>query len=312
MGEKLVINGHGDEREVRKPDIEVEFITPISQDVRTFQEYGTLFERRQQEREQSFIIPEHIEIKIHSDKPILLVPFGDIHAGGEEVDYKRVTREISQVANTSGVFAITLGDLTNSMFWGGAGQDHDIGSFGEQNNYMRAAVSILAKQKKLLASWAGDHDMWSTKTGESIYESFRMMGIHYLEGVSYISLWVGNELYKISGAHRHNGFSIYNKTHGAMRMYRDEGEGSDICITAHMHKKGINQQPVKSFGGDQTLIHLIAIGAYKRSDEYLRKKGYPRLKDEEMGAQSILLSPTEHDIQVFWDVEKGLKALENH
>ncbi|MFZ5845005.1 MAG: hypothetical protein ACOY0S_00875, partial [Patescibacteria group bacterium] len=124
-----------------------------------------------------------------------------------------------------------------------------------------------------------------------------------------ISLWVGDQLYKISGAHRHNGFSIYNRAHPALRLYRDGAEGADICITAHTHAKACLRQPIKRFGGEQEDVHFLSLGAYKRSDEYMRKRGYHRLADRALGAQSILLWPRRKQIEVLWDVERGLERL---
>jgi hypothetical protein len=260
---------------------------------------------------ETFSIPEHVEIKIHTDKPILLVPFADIHGGAEEVDYKRFAQEVEMVGETDGVYAISLGDLTDSMFWGGSGQDKDLGSYEEQNGYMRSVFKYLTGRRKMLASWAGDHDKWSADRGETIYRQFVEMGVYYLEGVSYMTLNVNDTPYRIVGAHRHNGYSIYNKSQAAQRIFRDSGWGADIALVAHNHKKGYNPQPFKGFGGDEYVVHLIQLAPYKYSDEYLRKKGYPRLKSEEMGAFSILLYPDQKEIEVLWDIKKGLKRLKH-
>ncbi|MCG3203935.1 MAG: hypothetical protein KCHDKBKB_00612 [Elusimicrobia bacterium] len=292
------------------PHDTVEHITPIASDDRSFRELGDLFVRRQAEREQARGIPEHVEFKVHTKYPILLVPFGDVHAGGEDVDYKRFMEEIEFVAGTPGAYAMALGDLTDSFFWGKDGQDGQLGAYVEQNKFARAALRMLGEQEKLIACWKGDHDGWSASMGETMYDEFTStVKSHYLEGVSYVSLWVGDQVYKISGAHRHNGFSIYNKAHAALRIYRDSGEGSDIAITAHNHRKAVITQPVKRFGGDQENVTYIAVGAYKKSDGWLRKQGYARLDDAEIGPQSILLWPNQKKIETYWTVSEGLQRL---
>lgn len=292
------------------PADKVEHITPIAKDERSFAELGDIFIRRQQEREVARGIPEHVEYKVHTQYPILLVPFGDVHAGGEDVDYKRFVQEVQWVAGTPGAYAMALGDLTDSFFWGKDGQDGQLGAFVEQNKFARAALRMLGQEEKLIACWKGDHDGWAGGMGETMYDDFvGTVKSHYLEGVSYVSLYVGDQVYKISGAHRHSGFSIYNKAHAALRIYRDSGEGSDICITAHNHRKAIISQPVKRFGGGQDNVHYLAIGAYKKSDNWLRKQGYARLDEAEIGPQSILLWPDQKKIETYWTVTEGLERL---
>jgi len=167
----------------------------------------------------------------------------------------------------------------------------------------------LANKKKLLVAWTGDHDhSWQAERGETMYDRFiRELNTHVLHGVSYLSLYVGDQLYRISGAHRHNGFSIYNKAHAALRLYRDDAFGSDICLTAHTHGKAYLTQTVKRFGGEVDKVHFISIGAYKRSDRFLRKKGYHRLGDDEIGGQSLILYPDRKKVEVCWSITSGLE-----
>jgi len=288
----------------------VHFLTPSTRNARSFGKWTDIFTRRQEERKEAFGIPEHVEIAIDTDEPILLVPFGDVHAGALETDYKRWAREVALVAETPGAYALSLGDMTDSFFWGGAAQDSDIGSYGEQNEYLRTGLMLLGERSKLLAAWLGDHDGWVMNFGDTVYDDFIVATkAYYLEGVSYISLKVGDILYRISGAHRHNGFSIYNKAHPALRLYRDSAEGSDIAITAHTHQKAHITQPVKTFGGEAFLGNFLAVGSYKSTDEYARKKGFSRQDYDQMGAQSILLWPDKKRVEVMWDVETGIHRL---
>lgn len=287
----------------------VEFRTPIPEQNKPFREWAEIFSRRQVERS-AYNAPEHVEISIDAKRPILLIPFGDVHAGGADVDYDRFYKEVDASAKTSGTYVLTLGDITDSFFWGRETQDGAIASYKEQNEFMRSALKMFSDNKKLLAGWRGDHDGWAVAMGEDIYNRFvREFGAYFLDGPSYISLTVGNQLYKISGAHQHGGFSIYNKAHPALRLYRDSSEGADICITAHQHQKGYLTQATKRYGGESETVHYISIGAYKRSDRFLRKKGYSRLTDDMIGPQSILLWPDRKKIQVYESVESGLEAL---
>lgn len=293
-----------------QPKIEsVEFVTPLKNDDRSFQEWSDIFIRRQEER-QVFQPPRHIEIRIKTEKPILLGLFGDLHAGGENIAYKRLQSDVEYMSGTPGTFVLTAGDVTDSFFWGRDAQDGEIGSFKEQNAYAFSVLKLFADNKKLLAGWRGDHDGWALQTGEDIYSRFnRELNAHFLDGVAHVSLWVGNQLYKISGAHRHGGFSIYNKAHAALRLYNDSARGADIAFTAHTHQKGYITQSVKEFGGEEKNVHFISVGPYKQGDRYLDKMGYNEITDDGIGAQTILLRPDKKQIQVYDTVEQGLEML---
>lgn len=290
----------------------VQFVTPLGSWDKPFSEWADIFIRRQEERLE-FSPPKHIEIKIDTDKAILLGLFGDLHVGGEKVAYERLKNDVEYMAGTQGTFVLAAGDVTDSFFWGRDAQDGELASFKEQNAFAFSALKLFADNKKLLAGWRGDHDGWALQSGEDIYSRFvRELGAHYLDGVSYVSLHVGDQLYKISGAHRHGGFSIYNKAHAALRLYNDSARGSDIAFTAHTHQKGYITQSVKDFGGQENTVHFISVGPYKQGDRYLDKMGYNEITDAGIGAQTILLRPDKKQIQVFATVEEGLEALSLH
>lgn len=94
----------------------VDFLTPIPEQDKPFSEWAEIFERRQAERS-AYNAPEHVEIAINTEKPILVIPFGDVHAGGADVDYNRFYREVDASANTRGTYVLTLGDITDSFFF---------------------------------------------------------------------------------------------------------------------------------------------------------------------------------------------------
>lgn len=260
--------------------------------------------RRQEEREKSLETSNHVKIEISTPEPITLVFFGDVHAGSDQVDYKRLTREINYVRDTPNCYAIAVGDLIDGYFWGGATQGEDIADVSEQYLFMDEALKAL--KGKLLVGFAGDHDTWANKTGVTMYHKFEEEHkAHYMEGVGYISLKVGEVEYKLSGAHRHNGFSVYNHAHASIRLLLDDSEGSDICFTAHTHKKAIDIQDVKEFGGGAREVYFLALGTYKKSDVYSRKKGFSALSENQMGATALILDPKERKITPIWNLLRG-------
>lgn len=284
---------------------------PLDFSEKKFDELSDMMIRRQEEREKLTGIPDHVTITIDTDKPIQLICFGDLHSGAEAVDYRRIKREINYVKNTPNCYALALGDLVDGFFWGGATQGEDIANFTEQELYIRGALNEL--RGKLLVAWSGQHDhKWPSKTGNSMYFNFQSeFGAHYMEGVGYVTLKVGEQDYKISAAHKHKGFSIYNSTQSAERLYREAAEGADIVITADRHKKSFHERTVKMFGGGARLLYLASLGTYKQTDSFARGEGYPRLAPEEMGASGFILDPSEKRVETIWKIGSRIRITDS-
>lgn len=286
---------------------QIEFQTPLHNAPQDFSWWQERMTSEQQRRKESIGTPETVDIKINTDKPIMLYSFGDVHAGGQDVDYDLFGQHVGIIRDMPNTYAFALGDLTDSFFFTPAVYD-EIAIPDEQILYMQSALREM--KGKLLCAWNGDHDGWSSKIGASQYLNFtRDFEAHYLEGVSYVNLTVGEQLYKISGCHRHNGFSIYNNAHAAMRLMRDDGEGGDAFITAHMHNKAVSQQYVKEFGGGSRDVSFLSLGTYKETDSYSKKKGFHRKDREQMGGIGMILHPDRRLIEPVLDLQTGAERL---
>jgi hypothetical protein len=285
---------------------------------RTFDEWTKIVLRRQQERKEVLGIPESVEVEIDSEKPICLAMIPDVHAGGEDVNYHRFVRDVDIIRSIK-AFAVTVGDLTDSFFFM-PGVDEQLTSSEEEVLYVKSALGLLAEGGRLLAGWGGDHDLWGRdKMGaHSLYaEFYDRFGAYYLEGVSYLTIGLNNGerlvKYPFVGSHRHNGYSVYNDCHAALRQLRDEGiaPNSDhiISFTAHKHWKGSLTQIHKVHGGDEVCFHCLALGSYKESDRYSRKRGYPRKKEKSQGATAVILYPGEQKVDICWDMDEAMEKM---
>lgn len=295
----------GGSRVVRRSD----FPSP-----RNFKEWTSVILRQQKDRKELLGIPEHVSVDIQTTKPILVGLVGDVHAGGAEVDYQRFANDVNDIKSVGG-YTITVGDLTDSFFFMPEVGEQII-SGDEQVLYMQSALEHLADRNKLLAAWGGDHDMWSKdKSGaHTLYHQFHQkFGAHYLEGVSYLDVNLQNGrdtvTYPFVGSHRHNGYSVYNDAHASLRQYRDEGVGAMVSFTAHNHKKAHLEQTHKLHGGHEVVVHSIALGSYKISDRYSRKKGFAVSDDASLGAFGLILDPDQRDVEVCWTIEDAIKKL---
>ena len=279
-----------------------------------FEKWTQRIVERQAERNELLGIPESAEVTIEASKPILVALIGDVHAGGIDVDYERFGRDIDLIKSVGG-YAVTVGDLTDGYFFM-PGVNSQIMPGQEQVLYMQAALDKLAEDDKLLAGWPGDHDMWATdKMGaSSLYAGFNeKYGAPLFDGVSYLTINLDNGggpvPYRFVGSHRHKGFSVYNDAHASLRQYRDEGVMSDVSFTAHNHVKACLEQTHKLHGGKEVVVRNVALGAYKKSDRYSRKMGWPRKDDAGIGAFGLILTPGEKSIDVCWTISEAVNRL---
>ena len=118
---------------------QVEFLTPLHSAPQDFNWWTERMRQEQTRRKESIGTPEHVEIKINTDKPVLLYSFGDVHAGGQDVDYDLFARHIGIIRDMPNAYAFALGDLTDSFFFTPAVYD-EIAIPDEQILFMQASM----------------------------------------------------------------------------------------------------------------------------------------------------------------------------
>ncbi len=254
----------------------------------TLDEWTEEFTRRKDLREEFECLPDEVEIRIETNQPIIIATIGDIHAGGGEVDYELLRRDIRFVASHPNAYAILGGDLMDAFFFNPA-QDMQIGSWNEQRMFSFAVLEEL--KDKILYMEQGDHDMWAGRTGTTIYEEIRSrFNIPIVRGSSRIRLNLPDVCYQIVSAHQLPGHSMYNDVHPEMREARFGTQGADIYLGFHTHKKAFHKQMVDSFDGCKEQLY-ISSGPYKYSDEYSKKKGWSKQGVKRRGAVFMVVYP---------------------
>lgn len=280
---------------------------------RDFEAWTEIVTRQQEERKEILDIPEKVEVEIRTRRPFLLSLFGDVHAGSERVDYKRFAEDVEATKEVEG-FSITMGDLTDSYFFN-PGEDEQIMAGEEQVLYAQSALEKLAEGGRLIAGIGGDHDLWSKDRmgAHTLYHEFHeRFGAHYLEGPSKITVKVndGEEEvdYKIVGAHKARGHSIYHPTHTPLRQ-EFGARGCDVSVTAHTHEKGHLRKVIPDFEGNERVVDYISLGAYKESDRYSRKQGFRAIGEAGQGGFGLVLHPGQKKVEVHWTIKGAAKRL---
>lgn len=269
---------------------------------RDFGYWSNRFINRQVEYgETSDVETDHVTIQFKGDTIINFI--GDCHVGSPYTHYKRLEDEVNAIVSTPNSYAILCGDVIDGFFFNPA-QMEQMEQTPEQYQYMNAMVNYLARNGKLLIGFGGDHDGWAKKMGIDPYMMLNGIGSYYMQGVGHLTAKVDDQEYKITGAHRLPGFSIYNSTHPEMRASR-EIQGADIYFSGHTHKKGQSGQPVQLFGGESRWTHFISLGPYKPTDEYARKIGYAQQDVESMYGCAVVLKSGYKEVLYFNDILKA-------
>ena len=275
------------------------FETPLAER-KSFTDYWSPRFIQRQEEYQSAQEQTTNHVTISFPDSILLNFIGDTHVGGD-CDYRRLEQEVRSIIETPNSYVMVLGDLIDGFFFNEA-QMAEIEQAPEQIKYVRSLLSYLGENHKLLIGWKGDHDRWHDKMGHSMYSDFAEFTHAYLmKGVGYATLKVGSQEYKLTGAHRLPGSSIYNKNHPQKRALVFGGAyGSDIVVSAHNHQKGYSIETLTGFGNEEHKVHQIALGAYKCQDDYSQKLGFAKQTPSQLFGSSVRLDSQEHSIR-YWD-----------
>jgi len=270
--------------------------------VPTIDEWTEEFARRRDLRSEFEDLPQEINVEIKTNQPIVIATIGDTHTGGTEVDYELLRHDIRFVASHPNAYAVLGGDIIEGLFFN-PGQDLQLGSWNEQRMYNLALLDEL--KNKILWLECGDHDMWSGKTGTTIYNEIRQRyGFPIVRGSSRCNLKLPGVTYKIVSAHQLPGSSMYNDNHPQKREAVFGTQGADIYISFHNHKKAFQKQEVDMYDECKEQL-LVASGSYKYADEYSRKKGWGVQRPAKRGGVFIVVYPEVKRMEAYGTAEEA-------
>lgn len=234
--------------------------------------------------------------------PAVINFMSDLHAGHPTTHYDRIDKEVNSIVKNPEGFVFLVGDLIDNMHWN-PGQFEEMEQTPEQVGYIHAMINYLADNGKLLGSWDGDHDGWLAKSGMDIRTLLFIMGIHSMQGPTYVNAHLEQADYRIMGAHQLPGHSMYNNTHPQMRAERfGGGRGADVIVSGHNHQKGHAEDYSREWPGEPHLVHYLALGSYKPEDSWLNKKGFPPQRAKQMYGSAVRLDNRKKHILYYEDI----------
>ncbi len=245
-----------------------------------------------------------LDVKIKTDRPIIIQFLADMQFGGAKIDIELFERYTDYIINTPDLYLVLLGDELDSFFSGfySALPVHTQ-IFSPEQQYMFFEKWLEAIEHKLLFStWDNHSDMrYEKHLGWSPAAALRAKFAPYFDGHAQVNLKVGKTSYKICASHFFKGKSKYNPLHGVMSFAREQVQDADIYVQADQHQCFTGHGSLA--GRDR--IYLMT-GTLQNGDDYTNRFFTPFSQTE---MPSIVLHPDRREMSVHRTMEAGAAQL---
>lgn len=212
-------------------------------------------------------------VTINSDKPIIILPVGDLHIGHIAVDIYELISNWKEFLKADNIFLVLMGDyvewfiLSLDMF----GVFEQILNPDMQIRFFEKMIGVAPERILCaMASRGHQHDAQaSSRIGYSaIANTLGKYDIPCLGNMGKLTIRLNEIEYKGALAHHSRFHSYHNRNHSAHQLMTVEFQGVDFAFTAHKHTMAMQEQ---WFGGK--LEHTIVCPTYKikKRDRYSSK-----------------------------------------
>lgn len=202
--------------------------------------------------------------------PIAIYFGGDPHLDNDGCDLPAMQADLATVAETEGMYAVSLGDMTDN--WVGRLAE----LYADNEGTVEEGWRLLEWYGKALGDkwllWVlGNHDTWGRR-GTIVELLGRLTGVRRIRH--------SDARLKISGPdwkapvrlhvrHSFPGRSEWNVNHGPQKAAVRGAWKADVLACGHTHQHGyaLIERP------DTSLVHVLQVGSYKRFDPYGRDLG---------------------------------------
>jgi hypothetical protein len=226
-------------------------------------------------------------ITIPTTKPIAVIFTSCWHLGSRYVNHEAFEKLLMETLAVDRLYWIDCGDQIEGMagfFDVGSAHEQALADPKVQRAMLAEVLDLLASNNKLLAGFAGQHgaDWDSRKRGEDpIKTMYLNRRIPYFDGQAYIRLVVGEQEYKLFGAHQLPGNSIYNKNHPQKRAALQKAPSADLVFMGDKHSTSVQRTTLDTFeflAGERLSIdqYYVQVGTAKTGpDKYTIKTWSP-------------------------------------
>lgn len=303
-GFKVTHQGGVETVEAVEPEFKVEPLPPEDVDILQLVEQRKRQFARRQEYERAANL---IKVKVKIAGPIGVLHYGDPHVDDDGTNITALEEHARIVNRTPGLFAATVGDMSNN--W--------VGRLAR----LYADQSTSAKQAWALVEWfinlnrgkwlymvGGNHDAWSG-AGDPLNWITRQNDALYKASECRLEMQMpGGRQVRINARHDFAGGSQWNPAHGPMKALT-MGVRDHVAICGHKHESayGVLKCPTSGI-----TMHAIRVASYKTYDRYAKDKGF---RDQTLSPCAVTVVntalPEDHPdyVKVYWDPAAGAEYL---
>jgi UDP-2,3-diacylglucosamine pyrophosphatase LpxH len=209
---------------------------------------------------------ECVDVTVRMDGPIGVANFGDPHLGNPGTDVAAIEHDTALVAETEGMFAATVGDITDN--WIGRLQAIYKETESTEHDSIRMAKWFFDRcDGRWLYIVGGNHDAWHGGLSPWQWLLADVPAVKELHGVRFRLNFPNGRKVVMNARHHFKGYSQWNEAHGMVKYAKMGMRESDHVLTCgHLHHNAYHVIGNERLG----LTHCIRVAAYKRYDDYAR------------------------------------------
>jgi hypothetical protein len=263
-----------------------------------------LAQRIQQAREAMRVDQRHATVTLELEHPALFCVLNDTHLFGLATDYEAFNRLLETIRKYH-IYVISVGDLGDyynaSLGKCSQAMEEQVFSPEEQANSISQMLRELDNEGLLISHTDGNHEDFM-RTGGITYSGtyLRDLKCPVMSAGGYLTLYLGQQEYKIVLSHRYRGNSRKHPAAPAMTLMEDIWPSADISIVGHSHLKWKEQGEIAG----ERKTWLVG-GCFNFSDFKMRMG----CGDSIMGGLSFALWPDKHMVVDFWNIEEAVELI---
>jgi hypothetical protein len=240
------------------------------------------------------------EIYVDSDRPIVVMPFGDTHIGAWSTDYDLFERITDEILETPNLFLCLMGDMAHMAIKLRSVEEISDNLLPPdlQLRYLQSWLEEV-QHRILFCVWANHEvEREEAQAGGSRFADLYKRTAVYFGGIGHANVTVGSQQYRIAASHKFAGRSQVNPVYGPQRYLLTEGTDRDIAIAGDSHVPGI----MKFTHGPDTRL-AVNCGSIQTMSGYARRyfslKTHPIFPVFTLHPERKLFSP-------YWSLEEYL------
>lgn len=194
----------------------------------------------------------------------------DQHLGpGTPCDMKRMREDAELIAETPGLYAISMGDGVDNHIKHRSAMLSSRSQPGEQYDLYEHYLNIFSP--KILALISGNHDDWTKQFAgiDVVARIAKSNRIFFAPDEARIKIKVGSQNYRFAARHQYRLNSSFNQSHSVKQWLRLGMEDFDVGGIGHHHEATIESH---IYRGQK--VWVLRPGSYQISSQYSRQLGY--------------------------------------